>query len=393
MNHDRIQFVDLARQYARLRPEVDAAVSHAIARGDYILGEDLQEFEREFAGYLGASYCIGVGDGTDALCLTLRAFGIGAGDEVIVPANTFIATALAVSNAGARPVLVDCEPQYYNIDVAAAEAAITPRTKAIIPVHLYGQPADMSAILQLARPRGIRVIEDAAQAHGATYQGRRCGTIGDAGCFSFYPSKNLGAYGDGGAIVTQNAELAERVRHLRNWGQKAKYVHTEKGCNSRLDTVQAAVLRVKLRYLDEWNTRRREAAARYGELLRNTGLTLPAVATWAGPAWHLYVVQTANRTRLARALDQANIGHGIHYPVPIHLQGAFSDLGYARGDFPVAEALAERILSLPIFPEIADEELERVVRACHAACANPRNSSQIAQAASVPARTVDKSTA
>jgi dTDP-4-amino-4,6-dideoxygalactose transaminase len=366
MSLDRVEFVDLARQYERLKSDVDAVVLNAIGRCDYILGDDLRAFEEEFAAYLRTAHCIGVGDGTDALCLTLRAFGIGVGDEVIVPVNTFIATALAVSNVGARPVFVDCEPSFYNIDVTAIEAAITGRTKAIIPVHLYGQAADMDPILRLARPRGIRVIEDAAQAHGATYRGRRCGSIGDAGCFSFYPSKNLGAYGDGGAIVTQDAVLAEKIRHLRNWGQKAKYVHTEKGCNSRLDTVQAAVLRVKLRYLDEWNARRRQAAARYHELLADTGLTLPAVAPWGEPVWHLYVVQTSGRVRLQRAFDEANIGHGIHYPVPIHLQEAYADLGHAPGDFPVAEALSGRILSLPMFPEIADGELERVGQVCQA---------------------------
>lgn len=364
MSHDRIEFVDLARQYASLQSELDAAVLRAVGRGDYILGEDLQAFEQEFAAFLDVPHAIGVGDGTDALCLALRALGIGAGDEVIVPANTFIATALAVSNAGARPVLVDCEPQFYNLDVAAARAAITPRTKAIIPVHLYGQPADMDAILELARPRGIRIIEDAAQAHGARYKGRRCGGLGDVGCFSFYPSKNLGAYGDGGAIVTRDAALAERIRHLRNWGQREKYVHTEKGCNSRLDTVQAAVLRVKLQRLDAWNAQRRKLAAQYHEILADSGLTLPQTAQWAEPVWHLFVVQTAERARLQQALDAANIGHGIHYPVPIHLQPAYADLGYQRGDFPVAEAVAGRILSLPIYPELTSEEQQRVAAVC-----------------------------
>jgi dTDP-4-amino-4,6-dideoxygalactose transaminase len=364
---NRVEFVDLARQYERLKPEVDAAILRAVGRGDFILGEDLHAFEAEFASYLGVPHCIGVGDGTDALSLALKALDVGAGDEVIVPANTFIATALAASNVGARPVLVDCEPHFYNMDVAKVEAAITVRTKAIIPVHLYGQSADMDAILHLARRRGIPVVEDAAQAHGATYRGRRCGSMGDVGCFSFYPSKNLGAYGDGGAIVTHDRALAEKIRHLRNWGQKSKYVHTEKGCNSRLDTVQAAVLRVKLRHLDTWNERRRLAAARYGELLADTELSLPEVAPWGEPVWHLYVVRAPNRARLQLALDQANIGHGIHYPVPIHLQQAYSDLGYVRGDFPVAEALAERIVSLPMFPEISDEELKRVAQACRAA--------------------------
>ena len=277
MPNSRIQFVDLNRQYLSLKAEIDEAILRS-GRGDYILGEDTLEFEKEFAAFLGVPHCIGVGDGTNALHLTLRTMGIGAGDEVILPANTFIATALAVSNAGATPVLVDCERKFYNIDVSAIEAAITPRTKAIIPVHLYGQPADMDPILQIARARKLRVIEDAAQAHGATYKDRPCGSIGDAGCFSFYPGKNLGAYGDGGAIVTRDALLAEKIRHLRNWGQKEKYVHTEKGYNSRLDTVQAAVLRVKLRRLREWNQRRRNAAAQYTALLKDAGLTLPNVA-------------------------------------------------------------------------------------------------------------------
>jgi dTDP-4-amino-4,6-dideoxygalactose transaminase len=360
---NRVHFVDLLRQYEQIKPELDAAFLRAIERGDYILGEDTEAFEQEFAAYLGVPHCVGVGDGTDALCLALRALGVGAGDEVIVPANTFIATALAVSQAGAQPVLVDCEPQYYNIDVDAVEAAISSRTRAIIPVHLYGQPADMDPILATARRHGLHVIEDAAQAHGARYKGRRCGSIGDAACFSFYPSKNLGAMGDGGAIVTRHAALAEKIRHLRNWGQKAKYVHTEKGCNSRLDTVQAAVLRVKLRYLDQWNERRRRAAARYSELLTGAGVTLPAVAPWAEAVWHLYVVQTPHRAATQKALDETNIAHGIHYPVPIHLQQAYADIGHSRGDFPVAERLAERVLSLPMFPEITDEELERVARA------------------------------
>jgi dTDP-4-amino-4,6-dideoxygalactose transaminase len=311
MSYDRIEFVDLGRQYERLKTEIDAAILSAVGRGDYILGQDLYAFEAEFASYLGVPHCIGVGDGTDALSLALRALGVGAGDEVVVPANTFIATALAVSNIGAKPVLVDCEPRFYNMDVAKVEAAITGRTKAIIPVHLYGQSADMDAILQLSRPRGIPVVEDAAQAHGATYRGRRCGTMGDVGCFSFYPSKNLGAYGDGGAIVTHDTVLADKIRHLRNWGQKSKYIHTEKGCNSRLDTVQAAVLRVKLQHLDSWNARRRRAAARYAELLADTKLSLPAVAPWGEAVWHLYVVRSSGGAWLLGGLDKDGIGNCV----------------------------------------------------------------------------------
>lgn len=358
----KIHFVDLNRQYLSLKAEMDAAILRAVSRGDYILGEDTQEFEKEFASFNQVEQCIGVGDGTDALHLALRALNIGAGDEVILPANTFIATALAVSNAGATPVLVDCEPEFYCIDVRKIEGAITKKTRAIIPVHLYGHPADMDLILEIAQERKLRVIEDAAQAHGATYKGRPCGSMGDLGCFSFYPGKNLGAYGDGGAVVTNDGALAEKIRHLRNWGQKVKYVHTEKGYNSRLDTVQAAILRVKLRRLTAWNEERRRVAGRYTELLTGAGLKLPLVAPWANPVWHLYVVQTAHRARLQAALDEAQIAHGIHYPVPIHLQEAYRDLLRPIGSFPVAESAAARLLSLPMFPELAEEEIQRVVQ-------------------------------
>lgn len=364
MTPPKVQFVDLLRQYHALKPEMDAAILRAVGRGDFILGEDTREFEKEYAAFNGAPHCIGVGDGTDALHLALRALGIGAGDEVIVPTHTYIASALAVTCAGARPVLVDCEPDYYTIDVRAIEQAITPRTRAIMPVHLYGHPADMDPILEIARARKLFVIEDAAQAHGATYKGRYCGTIGDVGCFSFYPGKNLGAYGDGGAIVTAHAALAEKISILRNWGQKVKYVHTEKGYNSRLDTVQAAILRVKLRHLAQWNDLRRAAAARYDELLAGTGLALPRVAPWANPVWHLYVVQTDDRAGLQQRLDAAGVTHGVHYPIPVHLQEAYRDLGYKSGAFPVAETLAHRIVSLPMFPEITEAELARVAAAC-----------------------------
>jgi dTDP-4-amino-4,6-dideoxygalactose transaminase len=364
VTEQKIEFVDLRRQYRNLKPEIDAAVLHALGRGDYILGEDTREFEKEFASFVGANHCVGVSDGTDALHLALLALGIGPGDEVIVPANTFIATVFAVSSAGARPVLVDCEPDYFSIDVSAVRKAITPRTKALIPVHLYGHPADMDPLLEIAKDRKLFVVEDAAQAHGASYRGRACGTMGAIGCFSFYPGKNLGAYGDGGAIVTQDWPLAERVSLLRNWGAKEKYVHSVKGFNARLDTVQAAILRVKLKHLAAWNEQRRKAAKRYNELLGGSRLQLPKVAPWANPVWHLYVVQSPDRSRLQRAFDAANISCGIHYPVPVHLQEAYRDLGYKRGDFPVTESLAEEILSLPMFPEITEEELSRVAAAC-----------------------------
>jgi dTDP-4-amino-4,6-dideoxygalactose transaminase len=367
MTHPKIQFVDLIRQYQNLKPELDAAMLRAVGRGDFILGEDMREFEKEFAAFNQVPFCIGVADGTDALHLALLALGVGPGDEVIVPANTFIASVLAISYAGARPVLVDCEPDYSTIDVKAVEHALTPRTKAIMPVHLYGHPADMDPLLQMARDRKLFIVEDAAQAHGATYKGRPCGTMGDMGCFSFYPGKNLGAFGDGGAIITRNPALAEKALLLRNYGQKVKYAHSMKGFNSRLDTVQAAVLRVKLKHLAQWNEQRRAAAARYGQLLAGTKLELPRIAPWASPVWHLYVVQSGDRAGLQQALDAANISHGIHYPIPVHLQKAYEDLGHKPGSFPVTESLASRILSLPIFPEITEEELQRVAVVCKGA--------------------------
>ena len=363
MTHPKIQFVDLLRQYHDLKPEMDAAMLRAIGRGDFILGEDVREFEKEFAAFNQVPHCVGVADGTDALHLALLALGIGPGDEMIVPTHTYIASALAISNTGARPVFVDCEPDYYSVDVKAIERALTPRTKAIMPVHLYGHPADMDPILQIAKDRKLAVVEDTAQGHGATYKGRLCGTMGDIGCFSFYPGKNLGAYGDGGAVVTRDAGLAEKISLLRNYGQKVKYVHTMKGFNSRLDTVQAAILRVKLPHLAKWNDQRRAAAARYGELLAGTKLGLPKLALYANPVWHLYVVQTDNREGLQKALDAANVSHGIHYPIPVHLQEAYRELGHKQGDFPVTEALAPRILSLPMFPEIRPDEIESVAGA------------------------------
>ena len=360
MPASKIQFVDLLRQYHDHKPEIDAAMLRAVGRGDFILGEDTREFEKEFAAFNQAPFCVGVGDGTDALHLALLALGIGPGDEVIVPTHTYIASVLAISNTGARPVLVDCDPDYYTVDVKAVERALTPRTKAIVPVHLYGQPADMDPLLQIAKDRKLSIVEDTAQGHGATYKGRICGTMGDIGCFSFYPGKNLGAYGDGGAVVTRDAALAEKISLLRNYGQKVKYVHTMKGFNSRLDAVQAAILRVKLKYLSKWNDQRRAVAARYGQLLAGTKVGLPKVAPYSNPIWHLYVIQTDDRAGLQLALDAAAISHGIHYPIPIHLQEAYRDLGYKEGSFPVTEALAGRILSLPMFPEIRPDEIEYV---------------------------------
>jgi dTDP-4-amino-4,6-dideoxygalactose transaminase len=367
MTQSKIQFVDLLRQYQNLKPELDAAILRAVGRGDFVLGEDVREFEKEFAAFNQVPFCVSVANGTDALHLALLALGIGPGDEVIVPANTFIASEQAISQTGALPVLVDCEPDFFTIDVKTVERALTLRTKAIMPVHLYGHPADMDPLLQIAKDRNLFIIEDTAQAHGAAYKDRLCGTMGDIGCFSFYPGKNLGAFGDGGAIVTRNPALADKVSLLRNHGQKVKYVHTTKGFNSRLDTVQAAVLRVKLKCLATWNEQRRAAAARYGQLLAETNLRLPKVASWASPVWHLYVVQSDDRARLQQMLDAANISHGIHYPVPVHLQEAYRELGHKPGDFPVTETLAARILSLPMFPEITEEELKRIATACKGA--------------------------
>lgn len=358
-----IPFVDLATQYRSIQPEIDAAIAAVLKRGDFILGQDVRLFEQEFAAYCGTAHCLGVASGTDALRLAIQACGIGRGDEVITTAHTFIATVLAIAEAGATPVLVDCDPEFGLIDVSKIEAALTPRTKAILPVHLYGQPADMDPILEIARRHNLAVIEDACQAHGALYKGQRCGSLGDIAAFSFYPGKNLGAYGDGGAVTTNRADLADKVTLLRNYGQRVKYEHLEKGGNSRLDTVQAAVLRVKLRHLDDWNAGRQRAAASYGRALAGSALGLPKVVPYGTHVFHLYVVRTPDRAGLQKALDAAGSQHGIHYPIPVHRQKAMADLGYGEGAFPVAEALAPQILSLPMFPELSDDQIDRVAAA------------------------------
>ncbi|MEI6782768.1 MAG: DegT/DnrJ/EryC1/StrS family aminotransferase [Verrucomicrobiota bacterium] len=364
MNNGKIQFVDLVAQYEQIKPEIDAAMAGVCARGDFILGEDVKLFEQEFAAFCRAPHCVTVANGTEALQLALLACGVGPGDEVITCTHTFIATVLAIHQTGAKPVLVDCDPQYYTIDTAQVERAITPRTKAILPVHLYGQPADMDPILAVARQHKLYVIEDACQAHGAEYKGRRCGTIGDIAAFSFYPGKNLGAYGDGGAVTTTRADLAEQVWLLRNYGQKVKYEHSLKGFNSRLDTLQAVVLRAKLGRLEQWNEARRNAAAKYDRLLAGTGLVTPKLAPFAKHVYHLYVVQVPDRKKQQAAFDAANVVHGIHYPIPVHLQPAFADLGHKPGSFPVTEALVSKIISLPMFPEIQEGQIERVAGAC-----------------------------
>ncbi len=360
-----IPFVDLRAQYRQIQNEVDPAVLAVMQRGDFILGGAVTEFEKAFAAYCGARYCIGVDSGYSALELIIRAYDIGPGDEVITAANTFIATTLGISNAGATPVLVDCDPETYNIDVNKIEAAITPRTKAIMPVHLYGQPADMDAIRAIARKHNLYVFEDAAQASGARYKGRMAGSLGDAAAFSFYPGKNLGAYGDGGAVTTNDADIAEKIRLLRNIGQKVKYFHEIKGFNNRLDTMQAAVLGVKLPYLNDWNASRRRAAATYADLLVDLPIITPTTADYAEHIFHLYVVRVSDREALMEHLKKAGIATGLHYPIPIHLQPAYAELGYKRGDFPITEAYAETIVSLPIFPELDDEKVAYVANAIH----------------------------
>jgi len=358
-----VPFVDLAAQYRDLAHEMRPALDDVLGSTHFILGETVSCFEQEFAAWLGAKHAVGVGTGLDALRLALLGSGIGTGDEVIIPANTFIATAFAVSAVGARPVPVDCLEETHQIDPARIPAAITSRTKAIIPVHLYGHPADMDRIGPIARSHGLAVIEDAAQAHGARLHGRACGTFGQAGCFSFYPAKNLGAYGDGGCVVTDDAALAERLRRLRNYGQQAKNEHVLVGGNSRLDSMQAAVLRVKLRHLDAWNARRAAHAARYAALLPGDGLVLPTTQPGATHVFHLFVLRTRAREALRAHLEQAGIETGVHYPVPPHLQPAYAGLGYGPGSFPVAERLAREVMSLPMFPELTEDQLQRVASA------------------------------
>jgi dTDP-4-amino-4,6-dideoxygalactose transaminase len=358
-----IPFLDLGAINGRHRESLDAAFRRVLDSGWFIMGRELEAFEAEFAGYCGAQHCIGVGNGLEALHLILRGYDIGPGDEVIVPSNTYIATWLAVSYAGARPVPVEPLPGTCNLDPDRIEAALTTRTKAILPVHLYGQPAEMDAICAVAKRHGLKVIEDAAQAHGARHRGRRTGSLGDAAGFSFYPGKNLGALGDGGAVTTDDDLLAERLRTLRNYGSKVKYYNDVKGYNSRLDELQAAFLREKLKALDGENACRTGQAARYGELLTGSGLQLPALAEGAESAWHLYTVRTPRRDLLQRHLAERGIGTMIHYPVPPHLQGAYAELGYAPGAFPVAEQIHNEILSLPLGPHLEDGQIAEVCAA------------------------------
>jgi dTDP-4-amino-4,6-dideoxygalactose transaminase len=362
-----IPLIDLKAQYAQIRAEVTGAMERVLTNTAFVMGQDVADFEREFAQYTGTTQCVGVASGTSALKLGMQALGIGPADEVILPANTYIACAFAVSHVGARVVLVDSGADHL-IDVAQIEAAITPRTKAIMAVHLYGQPADMDAILQIARSHGLLVIEDASQAHGGTYAGAPLGSFGDIAAFSFYPGKNLGAYGDGGAVCTSNETVAEQVRLLRDLGQRRKHVHEIVGENCRLDTLQAAVLRVKLRHLDGWNALRRTAATRYDARLQDAGF--PAARSRAEHVFQYYVVSVLERDRVIANLKELGIHTGINHPTPIHLQPAYADLGAAEGRFPQAEWACNTVLSLPMFPEIAEEQIDRVSDAL-LRCARP----------------------
>lgn len=358
-----IPLLDLAAQYSSIKHEINEAMARVIEKSDFILGTEVELFESEFGEYCEVKHCVGVDSGLSALELVLRAWGIGPGDEVITAANTFIATALAISNTGATPVLVDVDPQTNNIDLDAMRSAITSHTRAVVPVHLYGAPAEMDGINAIAAQYDLAVLEDACQAHGARYKGRRTGSLGHAAAFSFYPGKNLGAYGDGGAIVTNDAALARQLRAMRNYGQQSKYVHCTKGFNRRLDTLQAAVLRVKLRHLDRWNAMRDHHARDYGGLLFGASIMLPHVPSHIRSSWHLYVVRSPFRNAIKNHLESHGISTGLHYPTPIHLQTAYADAGYRKGEFPVTERLANEILTLPMYPELDQSALERIAGA------------------------------
>jgi dTDP-4-amino-4,6-dideoxygalactose transaminase len=358
-----VPFLDFVAPYQELKDELDEAYARFMRSAWYVLGKEVEAFEQEFAAFCGVQHCVGVGNGLDALHLILRAYGIGQGDEVIVPSNTYIATWLAVSYAGATPVPVEPNPHTCNLAPERVEAALTPNTKALMPVHLYGQPADMDPLMDIARRRGLKVIEDNAQAQGARYKGRRTGSLGDAAGNSFYPGKNLGAFGEAGAVTTNDPVLAERIRMLRNYGSRKKYFNECQGYNSRLDELQAAFLRVKLKRLDEWNDRRRKVAARYLAKWKDlAGLTQPFVPEWAEPVWHLFVVRHPKRDTFQQSLARDGLGTLIHYPVPPHLSGAYTGGPWKRGTFPIAESLADTVLSLPMGPHLTEEQVDEVVR-------------------------------
>jgi len=358
----KIPFLDLKTQYKQIEHEVLPMITAAMANGAFIGGEQVSCFEEEFAKFCDSNYCVGVNSGTDALRFALMAIGVGPGDEVITVPNTFIATTEAISQAGAKPVFVDVYPDTCNMDVSKIEEKFSKNTKAIIPVHLYGQPADMDQVQKIAQENGIGVLEDACQAHGAIYKNKKAGSMGAVGCFSFYPGKNLGAFGEGGAIVTQDEAIAQKIRMIRDHGQRKKYFHDLEGYNGRLDAIQAGVLRIKLKRLDDWNKLRRQNAAYYTELLSEVpSVTLPVEAKFAGSVYHLYVILIDDRDGLQNHLNSKGVASGLHYPLPLHLQKAYDHLGYNKGDFPIAENIADRLLSLPMFPELTREQIEYVV--------------------------------
>jgi dTDP-4-amino-4,6-dideoxygalactose transaminase len=359
----KVPFLDLKMQYLSIKPEIDAAVARVLDSCQFVLGSEVAEFEREFANHSSAAECIALNSGTSALHLALLAAGVGPGDEVITVPFTFVASVAAIVYTGARPVLIDIDPRSFTMDPAAIETAITPRSKAILPVHLYGQPADMDPIMDLARRHGLVVIEDAAQAHGAKYKGRSVGSIGDMTCFSFYPSKNLAAYGEGGAVTTSNPEYAQTIRMLRDWGQDRKYHHLLHGFNYRMEAFQGAILRVKLRHLERWNQARRAIASQYDQLLAGSGLTRPAEMPWARHVYHLYTLRSGHRDFLHVSLPEKGIQTGIHYAAPVHLQPAYANLGYGRLSLPQSEKAAAEVLSLPLYPEMTDAQIEAVARA------------------------------
>ena len=360
-----VPYIDLKAQYHSIKAEIDAAIASVLESSQFALGPEVAAFEKEFASYCSSREAVGVNSGTSALHLALLAAGVGAGDQVITTPFTFVATVAAIEWVGATPVYVDIEPESYNLDPKRLEEALTPRTKAILPVHLYGQPADMDPILEIARARRIRVIEDAAQAHGAEYKGRRAGSMGDLACFSFYPGKSLGAYGEAGAVVTSDPEYAQTVRLLRSWGESRRYYHDLRGFNYRMEGMQGAILRVKLRHLERWTELRRANAALYDSLLKDSGVIPPRQMSYARHVYTVYAIRTPHRDALSESLTGAGIQHGIHYPIPVHLQRAYRDSRYGEGTFPVAERIAKEVLSLPMYPELQRAQIERV---CEVVC-------------------------
>jgi len=360
MSDIKVPYLDLKAQYQSIKPEIDAAIARVLDSCQFVLGAEVAGFEQEYAAYCGTAECIALNSGTSALHLALLAAGVGPGDEVITVPFTFVASIAAVLYAGARPVLVDIDPRSFTMDPAAIENLITPRTKAILPVHLYGQSADMDPIMEVARRHGLVVIEDAAQAHGAKYKGRPVGSIGDLGCFSFYPTKNLGAYGEGGAVTTNNSDYAKTIRALRDWGQDRKYFHVLRGYNYRMEGFQGAILRVKLRHLEKWTEGRRAIVAKYNQLLEGSGVECPTEMPWARHVYHVYTLRTDDRDGIKAALHAEGIQTAVHYAVPAHLQPAYADLGYSRGDMPESERAAGEVLSLPLYPDLTDNQIQSV---------------------------------